>query len=393
MRRQLAIVHNPVYGGGWNQTIRLARPLRDEHGWETFAAVPDLPEARESLERVQAGGLPVDLITLHRLRKSPDPRPHVALAATFRREVRALRERIRRDDIDLVQAFGPTNPHLALAGHLEGKAVVWSIYDTVLPPKLVRWPMHMVTRWADVVLTTGRALADDHPGATSLGERCITVYPPVDIDAFGASAERRAAARAELGVPDDALVIGTVGNRNPTKGHDGLVRAAALLRGRGHDVWVRVLGQPSPAHAEDMARVDAVVEELGMGDRVAFVNPGRRVPDLLPALDVFVISSVPRSEGVPTVIFEAMATSLPVVATDVGGIAEVVEEGVVGSVVPPLDDAALAAGLERYLVDPQLRERCGSVGRERAESRYRTERCAEVYARAFDLALEHRAQR
>jgi glycosyltransferase involved in cell wall biosynthesis len=142
-----------------------------------------------------------------------------------------------------------------------------------------------------------------------------------------------------------------------------------------------------------MAEVDATVASLGLGDRFAFVDPGTRVPELLPALDVFCISSVPRSEGMPTVIFEAMSCGLPVVTTDVGAVREFVEEGETGFVVPSLDDAALAGALDRLLSDADLRARLGSTGRERVVERYDLERCADVYTRAFALAVDHRASR
>ena len=390
--RLLSIVHNPVFGGGMNVILRLAEPLR-ERGWETVAMVPDLPEARPGLERMRAAGVPAGTMPLHRVRKTLDPRVHAAFAAGFRREVATMRALIRREKIDLVQAYGDTNPHLALAGHLEGKAVIWQLYDTVTPPPLRRVTMPVVSRLADVVMTWGRALAEAYPGAVEMGERCVTVFPPVDASRFDGSPERRRRAREELGLPEDALVVGTVGNRNPTKGHDELARAVAELRADGRDVWCRALGASSPVHAEHMRAVDATVSELGLGDRMAFMDPGVRVPELLPALDVFVISSVPRSEGMPTVILEAMSCGIPVVSTDVGAVREVVEEGVVGHVVPPLDTPALVGAIAPLLDDAGLRRRLGEAGRRRAFERYDLGRCADVYADAYRVALDHRASR
>ncbi len=391
-RRALSIVHNPVFGGGTNAMIQLAAPLADR-GWDVFAMVPDLPEAEPALERMRAGGLPTGQIGLHRLRRTANPAPHIALAASFVPEVRRLRGLIRRERADIVLAYGDTNPHLALAGHLEGVAVVWTIYDTVTPPPVRPFTMPVVRNLADVILTWGLALAEAYPGALALGERCVQVYPPVDTDRFVPDAARRAAARAELGVPDDAIVIGTVGNRNPTKGHEHLAAAAARLRERGHDVWVRVLGARSPVHDEYMAEVDAEVERLGLGERMTFTDPGTRVAALLPGLDVFAMSSVPRSEGLPTVIVEAMSCGLPVVATDVGAIAEMIDEGETGFVVPPLDDEALAGALERLVGDDDVRARIAAAARERVERNYSLDRCADVYAGAFELAVSHRGSR
>jgi glycosyltransferase involved in cell wall biosynthesis len=242
-------------------------------------------------------------------------------------------------------------------------------------------------------MTTGDGLADAYPGARSLGERCVAVYPPVDATMFAPDPERRRAARAALGVPDDALLVGTVGNRNPTKGHEYLARAVGELHGRGLDVWCRILGASSPVHAAYMAEVDSEVKRLGVGERLEFRDPGTAVADLMPAFDVFALSSVPRSEGVPTVILEAMSCGIPVVATDVGALAEVVEENVTGYVTPPLDPGALADALEPVLRDADLRARLGATARERVLARHELERCADLYAASYEVAAAHRAAR
>ena len=92
-----------------------------------------------------------------------------------------------------------------------------------------------------------------------------------------------------------------------------------------------------------MADVDARVAQLGLGERLAFHDPGTRVAELMPAFDVFALSSVPRSEGVPTVVLEAMSCALPWSPPTSGAVSEVVEEGITGSVVPPLEPGRLAA--------------------------------------------------
>jgi glycosyltransferase involved in cell wall biosynthesis len=263
----------------------------------------------------------------------------------------------------------------------------------VTPPRVRAFTMRVVRRLADVVMTTGRALADEYPGAAELRERCVTVYPPVDPDEFAPDGARRQRARAELGVPPDAVVVGTIGNRNPTKGHDLLAEAIAEVRADGRDVWCRILGSDSPVHAREMAAVEARVAELGLSERLTITDPGTRVPELIHAFDVFALSSVPRSEGVPTVILEAMSCGLPVVATDVGAVREVVEEGLTGHVVPPLRPDLLADALVPLLDDPERREDFGRTARERVIDRYATERCADTYASAYELAVAYRASR
>jgi glycosyltransferase involved in cell wall biosynthesis len=190
-------------------------------------------------------------------------------------------------------------------------------------------------------------------------------------------------------------VLGNVANRNPSKGHEWLVRAAALVRAEEPSAVVRILGAKSPPHAryeEDFLRE---ANELGLGSDEALrvVDPRDRVPELLPALDVFVLSSVPRSEGMPTVILEAMAAGLPVVATDVGAVAEIVEDGATGFVVPPEQPRAMADAILRLVRDRELRRTMGVEGQGRAFGRYGLETLAGIHAGAYRLALQHRATR
>jgi glycosyltransferase involved in cell wall biosynthesis len=221
----------------------------------------------------------------------------------------------------------------------------------------------------------------------------VTYYPPVATDEFRPDPDRRARARKELGVLDGAPLIGTVSNLNPQKGIEYLVRAAALVHQDFPDLFIRVFGAYTPTHDRYAAQLRDEARERGLleGARLAFVDPGTRVPELLPALDVFLFTSVPRSEGVPTAVLEAMACGLPVVATDVGGIREAVEDGVTGSIVPPLNPTTIARATLRLLHDPELRARMGSEARRRAVERFDVEECAQTHVRAFEVALAHHA--
>jgi glycosyltransferase involved in cell wall biosynthesis len=144
-----------------------------------------------------------------------------------------------------------------------------------------------------------------------------------------------------------------------------------------------------------------------LSHRVELLGARADVPDLLARSDVFVLSS--RSEGFPVSVLEAMAAGLPVVATDVGGVGEAVEDGETGFLIPAADSEALAAALERLLVDGELRRRLGAAGRARAlrlfdVSRYRaayeelyrrlnasTEPGEQPVARPYDVAASERA--
>jgi glycosyltransferase involved in cell wall biosynthesis len=382
--RLLSVIHGPVFGGGHNQALRLREPLA-EHGWSTLVAVPEEPG--NALDRLLDAGVEVTRMRLRRLRATPDPLVQARFAAGFVPDVARLRRLIRDRDVDVVQVHGPTNPHAAVAAQLEGRAVVWQLYDTRTPMALRRAFMPLVTRLSHAVMSTGRAVAAEHPGAERLGDRLVPYVPPVDTRRFRPDRAARSAARARLGAADGDLVVATVGNRNPSKGHEYLLRAAARVRTERPDLRVWLLGAESAAHAAYERRLRDEAAASGDG-AVAILDPGDQVAALLPGADVFALTSVPRSEGIPTVVLEAMACGLPVVASDVGSVSEVVEHGVNGLVVPPEDEAAVAGALARLTGDPELRARLAAEGLRSVRERFSLDAALAAHLRAYAIALE-----
>jgi len=161
------------------------------------------------------------------------------------------------------------------------------------------------------------------------------------------------------------------------KGLEWAVAAVADLAARGVPVRLDVFGgspQPPVGEASDRERLLWTAADLGVADRVRLhghVTTGRLVEELR-AADVLLHSSL--SEGVPTVVLEAMSCGVPVVVTGVGGVTEAVTDGVEGLVAPARDASALADALERLWVDPALRHRLGGAGRERVLRSFTLER-------------------
>lgn len=386
MRRFLHVIHYPVFGGPTNQALRLAAPLR-ERGWDTLVLLPDEPG--NAAERLRAGGVEVVQLPLHRLRANPDPRVQAQFAIGFVPEVRAIRRLIRERSIDLVLLTGLTNPHAAFAARAERVPLVWQLVDT-RPPMALRRALMPLVRWTGAALmSTGLEVARVHPGAMSFGERLVPFFPPVDVDAFATVAGHREAARAELDIAPDAVAVCAIGNLNPQKGHGYLLRAAALARRTVPGLEVRILGAPQATQASYEARLREFAARLGLDPARVFVDPGSRIPELLPAFDVLALTSVPRSEGIPTVILEAMAAGLPVVSTDVGGVREAIHDGETGTVVAPGDVRAITTELARLARTPGLAAAMGARGREVARASFGTDRCAEAHLRALEIGMRN----
>lgn len=217
---------------------------------------------------------------------------------------------------------------------------------------LVRW---LLARYAVVVAQTAswrRYFENIAPGA-----HYIVLSNGVDCRAF-APVDRPVRARP---------IVTYLGWLIPEKGVFDLIEAARLLQDRGLDFTVRLIGPPHGneervRQAIADGRLSAVVEVPGIRRSRAEVQAAYN------EADVFVLPS--WAEGLPNALLEAMASGLPVVATAVGGMTDVIEHGVSGSLVPPRNAAAIAAALEPLVRDPGLRARMGRSARLRVETAF-----------------------
>ena len=166
----------------------------------------------------------------------------------------------------------------------------------------------------------------------------------------------------------------------PEKRFDVLVRAAAELVARRPEARVLIVGD-----GPERARLEALVAELGLSHSVRLLGARDDVPDVLAALDVAVTCS--DFEGTPLSVLEYMEAALPVVATRVGGLAHLLEDGVHGLLVPRRNPAALAEALDVLLGDPARRRAMGAAGRERRRAEFDLDvmvaRVEELYERLY----------
>jgi glycosyltransferase involved in cell wall biosynthesis len=215
-------------------------------------------------------------------------------------------------------------------------------------------------------------------------DRVRLIWNGAPLDEFAPrGAERRLSVRRELGLPDDARVVGTIGRLNVQKGHRYLLDAAAPVLAAAPDVRLVIAGDGDQA-----AALRAQADALGLTPRVVFTGHRTDVPALLEAFDVFCISST--YEGTPLTLFEAMAARKAIVSTAVDGCREVLEDGRTGLLVPPRDVEALARALARVLEDRALRGSLAeAAGRESA--RYDIRECVLRMQELYDEVLAERS--
>lgn len=167
--------------------------------------------------------------------------------------------------------------------------------------------------------------------------------------------------------------VGIVANLSPVKGYDDFLQMAATVTSHDRDVEFVCVG--SDVHETGYERkIVSAAKSLGIEDRVRFLGHRNDIPEILCTLDVLVCSSHEESFG--RCIVEAMASGLPVVATSVGGIPEVMADGVTGHLVPPRRPDLLADRVSELLANPQQRAEMGAAGRKRAIEMFSAERHA-----------------
>jgi glycosyltransferase involved in cell wall biosynthesis len=204
---------------------------------------------------------------------------------------------------------------------------------------------------------------------------------PIGIDSESLEFNRaaRAKARAALGADGATLVIGNVARLVPFKGHRVLLDAAArVLEKVPHAIF------PIVGDGELLQDLQEQAARLGISNRVMFLGFRDNLQELYPAFDVYCHSSLDlASEMFPIAILRALGTGLPVVATDVGGIALMVRQGISGYLVPPKNPPALADALLRVLGDPRLRHSMGEASASLFREKYHAAGMAEQIERVY----------
>jgi glycosyltransferase involved in cell wall biosynthesis len=273
---------------------------------------------------------------------------------------------LRDEHVDIVHAHGfGSNAWASVWGALAGVPVVvahehtWSFEGQPMRRLVDR---HVISRWSDVLLAVSREDRRRMKDVEGI-PRDRTRYVPNGIPPLPVSSGHDV--RAELGIPRDAAVIGTLSVLRRQKGLDLLLEAVAILIREFPTLRVVIAGGGLP---EQMDALAAQTRALGLSDIVTFLGLRTDIADILAAVDVAVSSS--RFEGSPLAVMEYMAAGKPIVATRVGGVPDLIEDGKSGLLVEPSNPGALAAGVATLLRDHEYARALGARARERQRKEF-----------------------
>ncbi len=271
-------------------------------------------------------------------------------------------------------------------------ATVVHVRDCLPPGALTSATMRLIAATASTVIANSAYTARTVLAAAP-STRVEVVHNPVDLTRFDPDRIDRAQARARLGAAGQhRLLLGVVAQLSPWKGQDTAIAALAELRREGLDAQLLLIGSAKFVARSTrfdneayVAGLKAQAVQAGVADRVSFLGEREDVPELMRALDVLLLPSTEEPFG--RALIEAMALGVPVLATNVGGPTEIIEDGREGYLLPPGQPSAWAQAVRRIAERPDHGRELGVAGRRRVEQAFTTERHAAAVTAVYERAL------
>lgn len=282
----------------------------------------------------------------------------------------------RKQSPDIIHSHNQTSLHYAHVGKRISRApVVMTNHGQGMGSS--RTPSKDEWNQTDSVIAVSDAVAD-RMDRNLLGTKLETIYNGVE---FAAPQRSRVEIRTELGLEPNQVVGIMVARIDHLKGHETLIEALSLLQAKNIPLTMLIVGDGT-MRIEREQQADA----LGLrSDEVQFLGFRSDVPDLLAASDIFVLPSL--TEGLPLSVLEAMSHGLPIVATPVGGIPELVLDQEQGILVPVQDSSALAEALTLLTSNPSQRQIMGTASNERVQAYFTYPRMLESYGHLYSNLL------
>lgn len=366
-------------GGAERMMLPLLTHLR---GGEFFprVAVFQVRWGNPLATELSAHGIPVDVLPIRRLREA-------SALPRLTRYLRGMGASLVHTQLEFANTLG--NP----AAKICGLPSICTLHT--LPLQEGRWKSRLhqaVEFWSlrhfcDTVIAVSEEARRQYLAVGKIpAERAVTIYNGIDLKPFALENAERESVRRELELPEDAEVLITLAVLREPKGIQYMIRALPAVLAARPTTWYLIAGDGAyrPALEEETRRA-------GVSERVRFAGMRTDVPRLLAAADLFVLPSL--TEALPTVLAEAMAARLPILASAVGGIPEMVTDGWNGRLVPPAQPERLAAACLELLSQPGLRAEMGERGARLAGEQFNIEKQIERLKFLYQSLIRRRIQR
>ena len=364
----LFLNHTARLGGGAETVLMQVTTRLDRRRFRPVVALPSGP-LMDGLR--QQADTAVEEVRFIGLRRTFNPLRLFRYCWYLAKCTLSLTQVIHRHAPDIVYANSYYSCILGiLAARLLRRPVIWHVHDIRSPDVFSRTVIPLLGRFCARMVAISEAVRANLLSYGVPAHKVRLVHNGVDISAYEhVGATTGEWVRQDLGIGKRQPVVGTIGQPVPRKRLEDLVRAAAVVRERFPDVVFVVVGQPiSVGGVRYEQKVKELLNDMGLRGHFLFTGFRSDIPEVLAAFDLFVLASEEEPFGL--MVIEAMAAGKPVVATGVGGIREIVEDGVSGVLVPPRKPEALAEAIVALLEDGEKAEAMGSEGRRAVRERF-----------------------
>jgi len=390
MKKEIKVLNVLVddrIGGAHVRIFRIARKLK-ERGIEYSQAVPN--GNGESPDYLKKAGVTVyrcGLGTPHFIRNFETFFLNIRYITDFIPSVYSLIRIIKLKKIDIVHLHGLLNFQGALAALLTRRSIVWHFHETLYPKFLVDITRPFTRFAADSFVHISKNTRDYYRLGSSFKEALI--YEPADTKNFNPSSvkkEEKVNLRKELNIRSDDIVLGSVGNISWVKGYENLIISMGTLKKKHRRLKLLIIGKILSTQIGYYERLKQLVSSQGLERDIFFLGIREDIPQLLSIMDVFVTPSL--TEGTPLSIIEAMSMKLPVIASRVGGIPELISDGETGLLINPGNPDEITEAVLNLLKNPERRKEMGRRAREVAKKKFSPERCVKGHEELYKKLMK-----
>jgi glycosyltransferase involved in cell wall biosynthesis len=374
MRHRILHVIYSLYRGGAERVIETQLLGSDRRRFEYL--VCSITGGGDMIDRLSNAGSRVFLLGKHR-------RGDVTA-------VTKLANLIRREKADLVHMHNAPGMFWGTLAHIvsaTGVPIVRTEHNPYLPeamPALYRWLYPRFTKRASRIICVSELVRRSYAEAfPALAEMFLEIPNGIRLQDYE-KLPPRAECRARFKLLPGAKLIGTVGRMVPVKNHKLLIEALARVRQEVGDVHLAIIGE-----GEMRESLAAYAADMGVSEYVSLVKETPKIDYFYGAIDIFCLSS--DSEGMPLTLLEALASGVPVVSTEVGGMPEVIESGKTGYLVPKGSAEFLAKRIVELLQDPSKAQQLALAGRAMVHERFPAEKMIRATETVYEQALGRRA--
>ncbi len=330
-----------------------------------------LSEEGPLADELRAMGIPVKIVRLGIIRKK-----YYSISGVFNRgyilckAFFSLRKLIREERINLVYSNTTAVLIGAVTAKITGKKHIWHIHEIIEKPAfLFSFLGWMVTNFSEKAVVVSKSVYD-HWKKKVDPAKLVVIYNGFDYSPFHAG---HSSLRDELGIHQEQLLIGTIGRIHYWKGQDYFLKIAAILHAKYPSVGFLIAGDAFDGYEYLYDTLAKLSKELGIEKVVHTLGFRSDITNIYNALDIFVLPSI-LADPLPTVVLEAMASGLPIIATKQGGAMEMIENGKSGILIPIHEPEKAAHIIETLIENQALRHQMGNEARLRVVKEFSLEK-------------------